>query len=447
MSVLVVQSTTPSLEISRTQPVIVLSAALLNSGTVGGVTSVGMTVPSDLTVTGSPVTGAGTLALSRNTQSANQFLAGPSSGVAAVPAYRAIVAGDIPQLTGAQMPALTGDVTSTAGTAATTLAASGVTAGTYGSGSAVPVLTLDAKGRVTAASTAAVVSGSGTVTSVGLSDLTGLFTITGSPVTTSGTITISALASQTANTFLAAPNGAAGAPTMRAIVPADVPVFVASGASHAAGAVPDPGATAGITRFLREDATWAAPAGGGSSGSGVQHLPPSLGASYSFAANCANPEINANNVLVAQYIYYVPFIVDRSVSVTQLGFFYNSTSANTVQVGLYGDNAGSPGSLLVSGSVAVSTVAAQMYTVAVSSTTLNANTVYWAAILCPSNNAQCFTSTNPIFSLGTYVVNGTGTGSLLTGVAKLQTSSSSLPATAAAGSLQGAWFPLIFFNG
>lgn len=39
--------------------------------------------------------------------------------------------------------------------------------------------------------------------------------------------------------------------------------FVASGASHARGAVPDPGASAGTTKFLREDATWAAPSGGG----------------------------------------------------------------------------------------------------------------------------------------------------------------------------------------
>src|ERR1700682_538184 len=39
--------------------------------------------------------------------------------------------------------------------------------------------------------------------------------------------------------------------------------FVASGASHARGAVPDPGAVAGTTKFLREDGTWAVPAGGG----------------------------------------------------------------------------------------------------------------------------------------------------------------------------------------
>jgi hypothetical protein len=38
--------------------------------------------------------------------------------------------------------------------------------------------------------------------------------------------------------------------------------FGASGSSHASGAVPDPGATAGTTRFLREDATWAVPPAG-----------------------------------------------------------------------------------------------------------------------------------------------------------------------------------------
>ena len=48
---------------------------------------------------------------------------------------------------------------------------------------------------------------------------------------------------------------------------ADLPVFVACGASHAPGAVPDPGSSAGTTRFLREDATWAVPASGGSGGS------------------------------------------------------------------------------------------------------------------------------------------------------------------------------------
>ena len=52
---------------------------------------------------------------------------------------------------------------------------------------------------------------------------------------------------------------------------AGLPVLVASGSGHAAGIAPDPGSSAGTTRFLREDATWAVPAGsggtpGGSSG-------------------------------------------------------------------------------------------------------------------------------------------------------------------------------------
>lgn len=51
---------------------------------------------------------------------------------------------------------------------------------------------------------------------------------------------------------------------------AQVPVMVASGASHAAGAVPDPGASAGTTKFLREDATFAVPPGTSSGGHTIQ---------------------------------------------------------------------------------------------------------------------------------------------------------------------------------
>jgi hypothetical protein len=47
------------------------------------------------------------------------------------------------------------------------------------------------------------------------------------------------------------------------MVPAAVlPVFGPSGTTHAAGVVPDPGATAGASRFLREDGTWALVGGG-----------------------------------------------------------------------------------------------------------------------------------------------------------------------------------------
>ena len=49
-----------------------------------------------------------------------------------------------------------------------------------------------------------------------------------------------------------------------AVAAAQLPVFGSSGSAHAQGAVPDPGATAGTTRYLREDGTWSTPAQNGS---------------------------------------------------------------------------------------------------------------------------------------------------------------------------------------
>jgi hypothetical protein len=59
---------------------------------------------------------------------------------------------------------LTGDVTGAGnGSFATTLAASGVNSGTYGSSTAIPVLTVDTKGRVTSASTVGITAGVSTL--------------------------------------------------------------------------------------------------------------------------------------------------------------------------------------------------------------------------------------------------------------------------------------------
>jgi hypothetical protein len=46
-------------------------------------------------------------------------------------------------------------------------------------------------------------------------------------------------------------------------VAGSTPAVGGSGPTHAGGDVPDPGPVAGTTRFLREDATWAIPPGGG----------------------------------------------------------------------------------------------------------------------------------------------------------------------------------------
>ena len=107
------------------------------------------------------------------------------------------------------------------------------------------------------------IASTGTVTSVGLT-APAQFSVTGSPVTGSGTLALS-WANQTANYVFAGPaSGSAAAPTFRQLVGADIPVFGASGSSHSQGGVPDPGASAGTTRYLREDGTWAAPTGSGS---------------------------------------------------------------------------------------------------------------------------------------------------------------------------------------
>ena len=84
----------------------------------GSVTSVAMTgdgVIFNTTIGGSPITTAGTLVPALLTQSANFVLAGPTSGGALAPTFRALVAGDIPSGT-----AIAGDVTGTL--AATTVA-------------------------------------------------------------------------------------------------------------------------------------------------------------------------------------------------------------------------------------------------------------------------------------------------------------------------------------
>lgn len=132
------------------------TAYTTNTGTV---TSVALSLPAIFTVSGSPVTTSGTLTATLANQTANTVFAGPTTGVAAAPTFRSLVAADIPSLA-------------------------------Y-------------------------------VTSVALS-LPSIFTVSGSPVTSSGTLTAT-LASQTANTFFAAPNGTAGAPSFRTIVAADIP--------------------------------------------------------------------------------------------------------------------------------------------------------------------------------------------------------------------------------
>ena len=66
--------------------------------TSGTVTSVGLSLPAIFVVSGSPITSSGTLTGSLATQTANQLFAGPTTGAAAAPTFRALVVDDIPSI-------------------------------------------------------------------------------------------------------------------------------------------------------------------------------------------------------------------------------------------------------------------------------------------------------------------------------------------------------------
>jgi len=148
------------------------------SSTAGGgsVTSVAFS-STDLSVSGSPITGAGTITANLT---ATGVSAGTYNNVSVDVKGRVTAASVVSYLTGNQTITLSGDVTGSGTTAITTaLSATGVTAGTY----TRATITVDAKGRITAASTNAA-----GVTSVGLSSSD--MVVTGSPITSTGSFTL-----------------------------------------------------------------------------------------------------------------------------------------------------------------------------------------------------------------------------------------------------------------
>lgn len=214
------------------------SAFAWDTASTGSVTSVAMTVPTGLTVSGSPVTSSGTLA------------------VALQSGYSIPTTSDQSNWTTAYNDRLKWDGGSTglnASTGRTSLGAttigsnlftltnpSAITFPRFNADNTVSALNAadfrTAIGAGTSSTTGTVTSVSGTGTVSGLT-LTGTVTTSGS-LTLGGTLSVtpSNFASQTANTFLAAPNGTAGTPTFRAIVAADVPVLNQNTTGNAATA-------------------------------------------------------------------------------------------------------------------------------------------------------------------------------------------------------------------
>jgi hypothetical protein len=76
----------------------------LTSNTIGSVYSVGVSVPSIMSVANSPVETTGTIAISLNNQDANKVLVGPAAGVGATPTFRLLTTADIPNLSSVYLP-------------------------------------------------------------------------------------------------------------------------------------------------------------------------------------------------------------------------------------------------------------------------------------------------------------------------------------------------------
>jgi hypothetical protein len=241
--------TSPSTEFLRADGICAVPAG---SGS-GSVTSVALSTPASLlSVLGSPITGSGTLALSLATgQAATELWGTDGSGNVSLFA-----------LTGNYVPPIQLNSTSNGGiantlgvahggTGATTLTAHGILLGEgTGAVSTVAAMALDTllQGQGASADPAAVSlpncgsgtqalsysttshafgcqtisAGTGTVTSVGLS-APSVFSVLSSPITGAGTIALTFAGSQSANLFLATPNGTTGAFGARAIVAADMP--------------------------------------------------------------------------------------------------------------------------------------------------------------------------------------------------------------------------------
>ena len=189
----------------------------------GTVTSIGLTVPSWLAVAGSPIAGAGTLAITGASGLAlHEVLGTGSTGALGLESLTSVdIAAALSTsslVNGSTIPASAGAL----------LGSTGV----FGTGDCLKVgntSPLEAKDS-------GAPCGTGTVTSVAMT-VPSWLSVSGSPISGSGILAVSAT-QEAANTFLAAPAGSIGTPSFRAILSSDLPASLSTVTSVNGTAIP-----------------------------------------------------------------------------------------------------------------------------------------------------------------------------------------------------------------
>ena len=126
--------------------------------------------------------------------------------------------------------------------------------------------------------------------------------------------------------------GTINATTLNAPLSASqLPVFHASGSGHSAGGVPDPGATAGTTRYLREDGTWATVSASG--GATASQISANLLARYALTDGSGAPQDSSGNGNHATLPGGTanPAWTSQGISCDGVAQYFNSTGTQTAR--------------------------------------------------------------------------------------------------------------------
>jgi hypothetical protein len=152
--------------------------------------SISLDAPDVFTVSGSPAAYNGTLAFEWSTQDANTILAGPSTGLPAIPTFRSLAADDIPSLTATKISNFQEASEDVLGNILTTSTHNGISV-SYGDPEGTLALTNTGVVSLSGTTNEVEVTNTGTAYTVGLPDnvtIGGDFTVTGN-LTVNGTTT------------------------------------------------------------------------------------------------------------------------------------------------------------------------------------------------------------------------------------------------------------------